>query len=277
VIVAIASGKGGTGKTTLSVNLAKMLAPNVQLLDCDVEAPNCHLFLEGEVHERIIVNRLVPHIDETRCNACGECARFCAFHAIAMLGTVPLVFPEMCHECGGCVKVCPVKAIKEKGQPIGVIEKRQSQGVPLVQGRLDIGVAMAPPLIRAVKACINKETTVIIDAPPGTSCPVLATVRDADFTVLVTEPTPFGLNDLALAVGMVRALGVPFGVVINRTGIGDARVHDYCRAQDIPILLEIPDDRRIAEAYSRGIAVIDAVPEMREHFLNLFNKIRQTI
>ncbi len=275
MILAIASGKGGTGKTTVAVNAARVLDSEVLLLDCDVEEPNAHLFLPGTVREAEPVSIPVPEVDESLCDGCGECGSFCEYHAIVSFGTLPLVFPEMCHGCGGCMMVCPPRAIRDVDRRIGVIETIRAGNITLIQGRLDIGVAMAPPLIRAVKARIKDGLPAILDAPPGTSCPVIATLRDVDFVVLVTEPTPFGLHDLKLAVETVRELGIPFGVVINRVGIGDGRVHAYCAEENIPVLLEIPDDRRIAEAYSRGELVVEALPEYRERFRELVEKIRQ--
>ncbi|HPC03976.1 MAG TPA: ATP-binding protein [Syntrophales bacterium] len=272
MILAIASGKGGTGKTTVSVNLARAFDSEIQLLDCDVEEPNDHLFLKGEPTGREIIGIPVPEVDEALCDGCGECGRFCEYHAIVSFGTTPLVFPEMCHGCGGCTMVCPVKAIRETARPIGAVETRRARNVTLVQGRLDIGAAMAPPLIHAVKARLRKDLPAILDAPPGTSCPVIATLRGADLVLLVTEPTPFGLHDLTLAVEMVRELGIPFGVVVNRVGIGDDRVHRYCGQRHIPILLEIPDDRRIAEACSRGSLIVEALPEYRGLFRSLVEK-----
>jgi len=272
MILAVASGKGGTGKTTLSVNLARVLGSGVRLFDCDVEEPNCHLFLRGTTREAETVAIPVPHVDESLCDGCGECGRFCEYHAIVSFGTKPLVFPEMCHGCGGCAKVCPKKAIREVDKRVGVVETLQAENITLIQGRLDVGVAMAPPLIRAVKARLRNGVPAILDAPPGTSCPVVATLRGADFVVLVTEPTPFGLHDLKLAVGTVRELRIPFGVVVNRVGIGDERVHAFCGREDIPILLEIPDDRRIAEAYSKGNLIVEALPEYRGLFQSLIEK-----
>ncbi len=273
MMVAVASGKGGTGKTTVAVNLARVWNSAVQLLDCDVEEPNVHLFLEGTTRAEDVVTIPVPVVDESLCDACGECSRFCEYHALVSFGTKPLFFPEMCHGCGGCTKVCPKKAIREQGRRIGVVETMQAGNITLVTGRLDVGVAMAPPLIRALKSRRQDGLPAILDAPPGTSCPVIATLRDADAVVLVTEPTPFGLNDLKLAADMVRELGIPFGVVINRVGIGDDRVHRFCREQGISVLLEIPDDRRIAEAYSRGELVVETLPEYRGHFLRLWERI----
>ncbi len=275
MILAIASGKGGTGKTTVSVNLARVFGPGVRLLDCDVEEPNDHLFLMGTPLGEEAVTIPVPQVDESLCDGCGECGRFCEYHAIVSFGATALVFPEMCHGCGGCAKVCPKKAIRERGQRIGLVETMESGNVTLIQGRLDVGVAMSPPLIRAVKARLRKEVPAILDAPPGTSCPVIATLRGADLVVLVTEPTPFGLHDLRLAVDMVRELRIPFGLVVNRVGIGDDRVHVFCGNEGIPILLEIPDDRRIAEAYSRGELIVEALPEYRAHFQRLREAVRE--
>jgi MinD superfamily P-loop ATPase len=271
--IAIASGKGGTGKTTVSVNLARTMGVQVQLLDCDVEEPNAHLFLKGGRVKEEIVTIPVPQVDEMLCNSCGECSIICQYHAIVTFGTAPLIFPEMCHGCGGCARVCPTKAITEVGKRIGVVETRESENITLIGGRLDVGVAMAPPLIRAVKEHLkNNNLPAILDAPPGTSCPVIAAIRDTDLVLLVTEPTPFGLNDLSLAVDMVREIKIPFGVIVNRMGSGDERVHTYCAKESIPVLLAIPDDRRIAESYSRGILMVDALPEYRGLFQSLIKK-----
>lgn len=272
MILAVASGKGGTGKTTVSVNLARALGQPVQLLDCDVEEPNVHLFLQGKKILEEVVSVPIPRVDESLCDGCAECGRFCQYHAIGSFGTAPLVFDEMCRGCGGCAWVCPREAIREIQRRIGVVEVIRSGDVTLIQGRLDVGVAMAPPLIRAVKERLQEGIPAILDAPPGTSCPVVATIRGADFALLVTEPTPFGLHDLRLAVDTVREIGIPFGVAVNRVGIGDDRVHRYCECEKIPVLLEIPDDRRIAEVYSRGRLIVEALPEYRERFEGLAEK-----
>ena len=269
MIIAVASGKGGTGKTTVSANLAKVFGAGVQLMDCDVEEPNAHLFLPGQVLREEIVTISIPQVNLLRCNGCGDCSDFCQFNAIVVAGKAAMVFPELCHACGGCELVCTRRAIRSVDSRIGVIETRQVGDFSLVQGLLDVGISSASPLVDAVKRRMLPDRHVILDAPPGTSCPAVATLRDADYTVLVTEPTPFGLHDLKLTVAVVRALDIPFGVVVNRHGIGDDRVHRYCEQENIPLLLEIPDDRRIAESYSRGELLIDALPEYRDLFVQL--------
>ena len=271
--LAIASGKGGTGKTTVAVNLAQVTAGPTRLLDCDVEEPNCHLFLGPDIVETQTVGIPIPQVDEAKCTACGECGQFCEFNAIVSFKTVPLVFPELCHGCGGCMKVCPEGAITEVDRTIGVIEHGQCRGVELIQGRLNVGEALAPPIIRAVKTHAATNGVTIVDSPAGTSCTMIESVRECDYVVMVTEPTPFGLRDLTLAVAAIRELQIPCGVVVNRASIGNGRVREYCRSENIPVLLEIPDDRRIAEAYSRGQTIIDAIPEMRATFDLLFQRV----
>jgi MinD superfamily P-loop ATPase len=277
--MAIASGKGGTGKTTIAVNLAWTLADMgraVQYLDCDVEEPNGHLFLNPGISAVESVGVRVPVVDEKRCTGCRQCAGVCRYHAIAVLKKA-LVFPELCHACGGCALICPAGAIREESRAIGMVESGQSGGIAFVQGRLNVGEPTAPPLIRAVKAKAIAAGIAIFDAPPGTACPVVATVRDADYVLLVTEPTPFGLNDLTLAVEMIRSLGLRQGVVINRADSGDRRVRDYCVAEGIPVLLELPDDRRLAEAYSRGQLAVCQLPEWRVLFSKLWNRLEEDI
>jgi MinD superfamily P-loop ATPase len=277
LIVSIASGKGGTGKTTVATNLSYTVEDGIHLLDCDVEEPNCHIFLNPEIEKVEKVGVPVPKVDEDKCNACGKCHEICQFSAIVALKTKPLTFPELCHGCGGCSLICPEEAITEESREVGVIETGHAGHVVFTHGRLRVGEAMSPPLIRAVKKSADKNGLTIIDAPPGTSCPVIEAIKGSDFVVLVTEPTPFGLNDLKLAVEMVKKLGIPSGVLINRADIGDDEVKLYCRAEGIPLLLEIPDDRRIAEAYSRGRLIIDAIPEYKTMFEGLLSKIIKTI
>lgn len=275
--IAIASGKGGTGKTTIAVNLAKSLGENVQLLDCDVEEPNSHIFLQPEILRVENVSVSVPDVDLSRCTFCGKCQEICQFSAIVVIKNSVLVFPELCHSCAGCWLVCPENCIAQKERVVGVTEEGENGDIKFVHGRLDIGEVMSPPLIRAVKYRTASSMIVIIDAPPGTSCPVIEAVKGSDFVILATEPTPFGLNDLILAVEVVRALGISFGVVINRSDIGDNKVREYCEAENIPILMEIPNDRRIAEAYSRGKIIIDIYPEYRNRFLDLYEKIESMV
>lgn len=270
--IAVASGKGGTGKTTLAINLALSAARPVCLLDCDVEEPNAHIFLQGAGGKQHIVTIPVPEVDESLCDGCGLCGQFCQFNAIVSFGTTPIIAQEMCHGCGGCARVCPNKAIHEIEKCIGVIKTSQAGAINLIQGQLDIGSPLSPPLIRAVK----KEAVgdlIILDAPPGTSCPVIATIRDVDYVILVTEPTPFGLNDLKLAVEVARKLDIPFGVVINRAAPEDNLVRPYLSSENIRLLAEIPDDRRIAEAYAKGLTIVETLPEYKDIFTNILKKI----
>jgi len=277
MILAIASGKGGTGKTTVAVNLATALARPVRLLDCDVEEPNCHVFLDADAETSEAIGVPIPVVDEEKCTACGACGEMCQYNAIVSLKTKPLVFPELCHGCGGCARVCPEGAITEQDRPVGVVETAHVGQLTFIQGRLNLGEPMAPPLIRGVKRHLRPDEINVMDCPPGTACPMITAVRGADFVLLVTEPTPFGLHDLSLAVETVRLLELPFGVVVNRVGVGDDRVHAYCDREGIPILLEIPDDRRIAEAYSRGELVIDVAGDLRERLVGLFETVSETV
>lgn len=275
--IAVASGKGGTGKTTVSANLALTLAGSgcdrIQLLDCDVEEPNLHLFLPAHKSVTTPVNVLVPNVDNSRCDGCGKCSEICAFNAIVTIIDRAIVFKQMCHSCGGCRLICPRHAITEVESRIGEITSWETRRLSIVQGRLDVGMAMAPPLIKQLKDRIDLEATVILDAPPGTSCPVMATIRDCDRIILVTEPTPFGLHDLKIAADVVSQLKIPAGVVLNRAGSGDGAVKMFCEDRDIPVLVEIPDDRRIARAYSEGRLIVEALPE----YSALFEKLGATI
>jgi MinD superfamily P-loop ATPase len=277
MLICIASGKGGTGKTTIATNLAVSLDENVQLLDCDVEEPNAHLFMKPEILHRETVTTPVPEVDLEKCDFCGECGELCQFSAITVIGKKVLTFPELCHSCKGCMMVCPREAIREKDRELGLVETGMSRSVAFVHGRLRVGEAMSPPLIRRVKDHIDPAKVAIIDAPPGTSCPVVEALKGADFALLVTEPTPFGLYDLKLAVEAVRVLGIPLGIIINRCDVGDDRVGAYARDEGIPVLMEIPHDRKIAEAYSRGIMMVDVLPEMKDRFRLMYEKIKKSV
>lgn len=290
--IAVASGKGGTGKTTVASSLALSLSGLVQttepgadaplFLDCDVEAPNAHLFLKPELKERKEIGILIPQVDETRCSHCGKCSEVCQYHAIAVLGKKTLVFPQLCHGCGSCTLVCPEGAISEVLDVMGVLERGPAIGeIHFGRGVLDIGEPMAVPVIRQLKAWAKPQPGqwVVIDASPGSSCPVVEAIRGADFLILVTEPTPFGLHDLRLAAEMGRKLDLPAGVVINRDGIGGGsdgfggRVEAYCKEQGLPVLLRIPFEREIAEGIAAGRNLVEIHPEMRASFIEMSSKI----
>jgi len=277
MIISIASGKGGTGKTTVATNLVRSIGSNVQLLDCDVEEPNAHLFINPVFKETETVFMPVPEVNEEKCTYCGKCAEICQFKAIAVVSENVLVFAELCHSCGGCWEVCPEGAITQSGRELGVIQKGHSNGIEFIHGKLRIGEAMSPPLIKKVRSYENPEKLTIIDAPPGTSCPVIASMKDADFVLLVTEPTPFGLYDLKLAVGAAQMMNIPLGLVINRSDLGDGNVRQYAHQMGLPILMEIPFDRKIAEAYSLGEMLVDAMPEWKNRFLGLHYRIEKII
>ncbi len=276
MVITVASGKGGTGKTTIAVNLALAMEQKITLLDCDVEEPNAHLFLNPKITSKEKVYLPIPQVNESKCDGCGECAKICQFKAIAVINKITLIFPELCHGCGGCERVCPQKAISEDKRELGEIIFADHELLNIIWGKLRIGEPMAPPLIKRIRTYENNNLT-IIDAPPGTSCPVIASIKDADFTILVTEPTPFGFNDLKLTVEAVKVLKVPFGIVINRSDLGTEEVKKYAQDNDIPILMEIPFDERIAKAYSKGIPFIKELPEYKEIFKNLFEKIKTEV
>jgi len=279
MIISVASGKGGTGKTLVATSLAFSLKSRqpVQLLDCDVEEPNDHIFLKPLITQKEAVCIPVPKVDEAKCTHCGLCAEICAYNALAVLPDRVMVFPELCHGCGACSYLCPEKAISEEGREIGVVEWGDADGIDFVQGRINVGEAMAPPAIRQVRERANADGLVIIDVPPGTSCPVVEAVKGSHFCLLVTEPTPFGLNDLVLAVETVRELGIPLAVVLNRAGGEYNKVEEYCREENIPILLTIPLETRIARLYSRGVTLAEGMPETQELFILLRDEIRKIL
>lgn len=275
--IAIASGKGGTGKTTIATSLAHLAATDgrrVAYLDCDVEEPNGHLFLKPQILREEPINKLIPVVDPDHCTHCGLCSQACRFGAIACVGQQTLIFTELCHSCGGCLLACPEEAICEVPKPIGLLRTGVSGTVQFVEGVLTVGEAMSPPAIRAVKDAAPDAELTILDCPPGTSCPVVESVRGCDLLLLVTEPTPFGLNDLKLAVEMARALKLRFGVAINRADRGDREVWSYCRRQRIDILAEIPNDRAVAEAYSRGEIVAESVPHVAKCIRSLLETLQ---
>jgi MinD superfamily P-loop ATPase len=277
MIISVASGKGGTGKTTVATNLAVSIGSGVQLLDCDVEEPNAHLFLKPKIERTETVFTAVPEIDKDKCTLCRKCSDICRFKVIAIAGRTILTFPELCHSCGGCVVVCPEAAITETGRALGVIEEGFFGAIDFAHGRLRVGEAMSPPLIRKVRSLAKPDKINIIDAPPGTSCPVIAAMKDTDFVLMVTEPTPFGLHDLKLAVEAVKLLRIPCGLVINRSDMGNDDVRQYAQAENMPILMEIPFERRIAETYSRGHLMVEAMPQWKDKFLALHGKIRNMV
>jgi MinD superfamily P-loop ATPase len=278
--IAIASGKGGTGKTTIATNLAVTLARmgcQVTYMDGDVEAPNGHLFLKPEIQTNASVCLPIPVIDEERCTTCGKCVELCQYGALVSLGKLIMVFPDLCHGCGGCQRVCPEDAIQETPRRIGVVETGRSGPIHFIQGRLDIGHPLAPPVIRAARHQLPEEGVQLIDAPPGTACAAVQAVEETDYVLLVTEPTPFGLHDLQLSVDMLRALERPFGVVINRADEGSKLIRKYCTSEGIDILLELPNDRRVAEACSRGDLLADVLPEYNPCFAELFAQIESRL
>jgi len=275
--IAIASGKGGTGKTTVAINLAytaSLLSRRVQYLDCDVEEPNGHIFLKPQITGSREVTIDVPQVDLEKCTACGKCGEICQYGAIICIKENVLTFEQLCHSCGGCFRICPADAIKAKPLKIGDIKFGKADQIDFVSGQLQIGNVRTPALIKEVKKQIKQNCLKILDVPPGTSCPVVEAVKGVDLVLLVTEPTPFGLNDLKLAVELIRQMNLPLAVVINRCDIGNDEVEKYCQAEDINIIVKLPDDRRIAEAYSSGRIIVDVLSEYRKYFSELYEYIK---
>ncbi len=282
--IVVASGKGGTGKTTIATNLARALSREdgdlripqemIQLIDCDVEEPNSHLFLRPELLERKEVYISIPEVDGEKCIQCARCSEFCVYNALAYIKGSILIFPELCHGCGGCSFICPAHAISESQRIIGWIDQGKIGKMEFLQGELKIGTPLAPPIIKQLKEAIDQDKLTIIDAPPGTSCSVVSSLYGADYVILVTEPTPFGLNDLKLAYEVVQKMQIPCGVVINRADLlssgGDISVEDFCREMDIPILLRIPFNREYASCYARGDLLVDQFPDLQKAFIQLF-------
>ena len=279
MIISVASGKGGTGKTLVATSLALSLKNKnkVMLLDCDIEEPNAHVFLKPSNTDSEPVNILVPEVVKDKCTYCGMCAQVCAYNAIAVINNYVLTFPQLCHGCGACGYLCPEKAISEQGREIGIVEAGYSNDVEFVQGQLTVGEAMPTPVIREVREWANDDGIVITDVSPGTSCPVVQSINNSDFCLLVTEPTPFGLNDLMLAVETAKELRIPCGVVINRAGVGDTKVEEYCSREGIPVLLTIPLDANIARLYSKGIAFVEGMPQWKGSFVELSDGIQEIV
>lgn len=277
MLISVASGKGGTGKTTVATNLAYSLGERAVILDCDVDEPNAHLFLHPTILKTDQAWALVPEVDQGTCTLCRKCVDICRFRALVVAGKSLLVFPELCHGCGGCFEVCPENALRDGKRELGVVEQGQCGDLMFVNGCLRVGEAMSPPLIRKVRSHARPDKINIIDAPPGTSCPVIAAMKGVDFVLMVTEPTPFGLHDLTLAVEAVKLLKLPHGLVINRSDMGDDRVREYAQKEEIPILMEIPYDRAIAESYSKGKLIAEMWPEWTEIFQELFQNIQSRL
>ncbi len=272
MIITIASGKGGTGKTTVASNLFATISDRSMLLDCDVEEPNSKLFLDIPLLNKTVVSTEIPKVDQTKCTLCRKCSDFCRYNAIITLADSVKVYSELCHSCGGWI-VCPENAISTTEKKIGEISFFGDEKKRLIQGKIEIGVVLTPALISKVKDYIDDEIINIIDAPPGTSCPVVETVTGSDFVVLVTEPTPFGLHDLKLSIDLLREMEISFAVVINRAGIGNDDVKNHCVGENIPVLAEIPNDLRIAKVYSSGKLILNELPEYKDLFSNLFERI----
>jgi MinD superfamily P-loop ATPase len=270
--IAVLSGKGGTGKTTISASLAVSLG-SCQYVDCDVEEPNGALFLDPKIEHSAPVSVEVPAVDEARCDGCGACAKACRFNAIAVVKGKVLIFPEVCHHCGACVIACPKGAVAEVKREIGVVEA-DGEG-SFLQGRLNIGESITIPVIQQLKRSVRDDITAVLDCAPGASCTVVQTIDGCDYCVLVTEPTPFGLHDLKIAVSLVRKTGLPFGVVVNKAMREDQSVQDYCREEGIDVLMELPYMRETAESYSNGVLPVQKDEGMKNMFADMYSKIEE--
>lgn len=277
--ITVSAGKGGTGKTTVAVNLALALQGShpVEFLDCDVEEPDAGIFLKPDIKDSESVTIEIPEVSEDICTYCGNCSDACEFNAIATFSENTLVYPELCHGCGLCSLVCPVDAISERSKVIGEIRSGHRGSIGYFEGDLTVGEPMATPIIRKMKKKITKEKISILDSPPGTACPVIESLYGSDFALLVTEPTPFGLHDLKLSVEVARKMNIPVGVVINRDGIGDERVEEYCERKEVPVLMKIPNDRKIAELYSNGIPFVNRFDDWKLRFSQLFERINRSV
>ncbi len=278
--ISVAAGKGGTGKTLVATSLAlaldEMYPEAIQLIDCDVEEPNADILLHPQITRQESVHILVPQVDLEKCVRCGKCAEACQFSAIAVIRQAVITFPELCAGCGACSYVCAQGAIAEIQRQVGMLSCGQTpEGIAFVQGRLAVGDLRATPVTKAVKEHIAEDMITILDAPPGTACPMQETIEDSDYCVLVTEPTPFGLANLQDSVETCRRMDIPCGVIVNRDGVGNAGVEQYCAAEDLPLLLRIPQQRRIAEAYSRGETLVKVFPEWTEPLQQVFKQVAE--
>jgi len=280
--ISVAAGKGGTGKTLVATSLALALNEiyphQIQLIDCDVEEPNADILLHPNLTSQEPVHILVPEVDLQKCIHCGKCAEACQFSAIVVIRQAVLTFPELCAGCGACSYVCPTDAITEVPREVGLLSKgTTAEGIEFIVGRLTVGDQRATPVTSAVKDCIAEDTITILDGPPGTAYPMQETIEDSDYCILVTEPTPFGLANLQDSVETCRRMDIPCGVIINRDGVGNAGVEEYCSQENLPLLLRIPQQRSIAEAYSRGQTLVEALPAWTEPLQQVFEQINNLL
>ncbi|OQY08788.1 MAG: ATPase [Fusobacteriia bacterium 4572_132] len=272
--IAVLSGKGGTGKTTVSSNLSISLKNSV-ILDCDVEEPNSHIFLKPDITETISIKTEYPEVDADKCNLCGKCGDFCNFNAIIPTKKNVLVFAETCHACGGCQLVCPTNAIEYQKREIGKIYTGKTiYGNTLSYGELNLGEMSGIGIIEGLFEGAKDEELVIVDAPPGTACSTVAAVENVDYAIIVTEPTPFGVSDMKMVVEMLREMKIPFGLIINKAGLGDNEIYEYSEEENIEILMEIPFEEEIAKLYSEGIPFSTKKPEYKEEFINVYENIK---